>query len=815
MKKTLALFLALALCLSLCACGQAKTENAPGRSDGSGGVISKPGEAPAAEQPAGQTADGSGEAAPDRSKEPDAPAQTAEPSPDSGAIAVKDLCSVSGILSDDSGYSSAFSYTLPEVSGPDTAYLRALNEEMAGLYDSYVCDALEAMEEDLSLMCYCISYYYGCSGGVHSILVTCDSDWGMDEYRCFNFDDAGNEVNNASVLEAAGLTPERFVSLARAYLEHRTDLSEYGMEEEAWKELQDKTLAEDNCNAEMPMCILPGGGLCFIATVYTLAGAGQYDCALEIDADGEVSDADVGRIMLTQLQGTYLLAEEAPEGDDWHASTFYDLFMVGDTLTMEVTGFDPESSSVYYYYGADIFPEDPAALLRTDGAGVRVRVVQHCPDVFGGSYYGEAGIYTLYATQWGIAFTDFEGGTPLVGDGEDVCALTAYRGDLGLADPTEKYFGEYFDYDAVEASGLAGIWSGVYRDEDYNTHSVTLELTNWGRLRLRDCVGAEIPRVLDGEYYIAGADDQMAPEGAVVFALAARNGYKMPNIGYTWMELDYDDTLIVTEDTEGGAYPLLRTDPEYAAVLTRVPYVRYAGASEVIEMEDQGLVRVDLDADGTQEEIGVSYVSTEEDDDVIVAFVFTLDGEEIWLEDMYLTNVRSWLMVPALSGAAYLYIEGEGDNGYHNTTVIGFGADGLWYAGDYMGGFGEDPVSVEEFSVETSFALLGTALGAQTCRLGLNGLPEAVDPYYRITLGNDLTSRLDIDCWTVDAAGGTLESATLPAGTRVKLLRSDGATFTDLEAPDGTVYRVWVSGWPREINGVPVADCFDGVVFAA
>lgn len=818
MKKTLALLLALALCLSLCACGQAAEKDAPAKSDGAGGVISKPGETQAAEKPADAAKDGAAPAEGTKDAPPAAeatPEPTQEPAPEPAAIAVRDLCAVAGMLSSEYGYSSSFSYTLPEVTGPDTDYLRALNEDMRGLYDGFVTDSLEAIADEDDPPHYCISYYYGYSGGIHSILVTSDSDWGMDQYWCYNFDDDGGEVDNETVLEAVGLTPERFVELARAYLSDETDLSEYGMDAEFWKDLQEKTVSDENCNARMPMVILPDGTLCFIATIYTPAGAGQYDHALTLDADMDIYGAEVGRTVLSKLQGTYLVLQDGPvDAGSWDPGLFLDVFMLGDTLTMEVTGFERESGSVLYYYGVDIFPEDPDALLRADSAGVRVRVVQHCPDVFGGSYYGEPGIYTLWVVDGGIAFTDYAGGTPLTADGENLYALTAYRGDLGLVDPMEKIFGDKFDYDALEDSGLTGIWSGVYRDEYYDTHSVTLELTSWGQLRLRDCVGAQIPRVLEGEYYIAGPDDDMAPEGAVVYALVSRSGYKTPYIGYTWMEVDYDGDLIVTEDPDSYA-PLFDTDPDYAAVLRRVPPVRFAGTPEVIEMENGGSVLVDVDADGEMEEIGLSWFGMEDYEDIIGSFSFTLNGEEVWLDDMQFYGVRAWLMVPRLRGAVYLYIDGQSDNDYHCMTVIGFSADDVWYAGDFLGLFKPDPADAEAFTLETRFEMLGSLSGTRLYRLGLNGLPEALEPFYAVRSGLSLTSRQDLDCWTVDENGETAESATLPAGTELKLLRSDGVSFVDLKAADGTVYRVWVDReWPHYVGGVPAEDCFDDVVFA-
>ena len=271
MKKLLALLLALALCASLCACGEEKAAEPSGpRSDLSATPIPKP-------DAAGQ--------------KPDAPAATPAPTEAPAPavpIEVGNYCDIAGVHAMvDSGSNEYFSFVLPEVSGPDTDYIRALNEEVQGIYDEYVTPALDAMESDGYLSNYCTCYQYAVNGGIHSLLITCDTDWGEDYYWCYNFDDAGNKVENAEVLKAAGMTEAGFVSAARDFLTDWTDLSEY-FTDDSWKEYQEQTIADDNCNAAMPMVLQPDGSLCFISKIYSPAGAGVYDYALEFTDGGEI-----------------------------------------------------------------------------------------------------------------------------------------------------------------------------------------------------------------------------------------------------------------------------------------------------------------------------------------------------------------------------------------------------------------------------------------------------------------------------------------------------------------------------------------------
>ena len=807
MKKLLALVLALALCCALVACGQ-DSASAPDEKASAGATIPKPdAAASAAETPAPAAAD----------KQDAAPAQTEPPAAPAADIEVTDLCAIMGTHAQDAGYVEYYSFTLPRITGPDTPYIQALNADMQGVYDDYVCAALDALEEYDSLPHYCACYQYAVKDGIHSLLVSCDTDWGQDMYWCYNFDDAGNEVENAAVLKAAGLTEDAFVAAARDYFTEITDLSEYFEDgDESWKELQEQTVADDNCNAAMPMAILPGGKLCFIGTIYTLAGAGVYDRALELDSAREIRDSDIGLIFMNRLSGDHVVraAELGLEDDDF--SYLLSFFTVGDTLSVEVTAFSEDTGSVMYYYAADIFADDPAALLRGDVDSVRVRVLPYCPDVFGGSYYGEPGVYTLTATGDSVSFTDFGGGTPLLGDGEDFTATYTYGSDLGLDDVIPDTDYDLFDFDAVEEAGLAGVWSGYYHDEDYQTHTLTLEMTRWGGMTLRDCAEGAIPRVLDGSYYIA-AEDGEYPEGAVVFNLVARGGYKMPVFGFCDMFVDDDGDLLIDDALEGAYSHLTQCDEDYYCVLYRVPEDRRAAAPQVRKLEEDESVSIDFARDGEPEEFSFSLLRDKEAGDAITDIEITLDGAVSTLSNQWFYDMDVYLIEPGYGEAAFLYFDGLSDNDYHYLQVVGVKAGRVWYAGDFFGGFAETPSDIEAMRLDTTLQFLSTAGVERTYRLGAGGMPEAVEPFFRASGGITLTAKRDLDVWTVTPDTGILDDfTTLEAGTEVRMLRSDGGSFWDLQLGSGEVCRVWIDtdGWPQTVDGVDIEECFDGVRFA-
>ena len=96
-------------------------------------------------------------------------------------------------------------------------------------------------------------------------------------------------------------------------------------------------------------------------------------------------------------------------------------------------------------------------------------------------------------------------------------------------------------------------------------------------------------------------------------------------------------------------------------------------------------------------------------------------------------------------------------------------------------------------------------------------MPEAIEPLFYPAGGLTLTAKQYLDVWVADPDTGELiDTTTLPAKTKVSLLRTDGSSFWDLLLKNGDVRRVWIddSDWPQSIDGVDIEDCFDGIRFA-
>ncbi len=475
--------------------------------------------------------------------------------PASGSdIRVSDLCDLTGCIANSAGYVNYYSFRLPSISGADTDYIRSVNAAVQEIYEQRIQVSLSNLQEYGSLSCFCAAYKYAVVGGIHSLIITTDSDWGADYFWCFNFDDAGNEVSNADVLKAAGLTQERFLEIATVYLSAYTDLSGM-MDDSFWKPLQEQTLSEENLNAGIPMALLPDGSVCFIATVYTPAGAGVYDKALAYNTKTGISEYNqFGNIMIYRFSGCYLV-DNASAGLSDDMRYLLDFITIGGQPSVEVTAFDPETGSVYYYYASDLIPANADDLMRGDLDSIRIGALSYCPDVNGGSYYGEAGVYDVRFTGDTVVFSGFGGGTPLLGSDSGFTARRVYRDDIDMSDGVPEVDSERFNIDDVIDSGLTGVWSGGYTDLAGEAHELTLEISMWGTLRLRDTCEGDIPRLMEGSYYIAREGDD-APAGDVVFNLVSRAGYKMPYIGSCTMTPGGDGTLRITESLDLFASPL-------------------------------------------------------------------------------------------------------------------------------------------------------------------------------------------------------------------------------------------------------------------
>lgn len=781
MKKVISLFLVLVLLVSLCSCGNKEADETDMKSPDAPLVLEK---------------------------KPDSESSSV---PEKAEIKISDLCDLSGRCLDGYGWTGSYSYRLPEISGPDSAYLKGVRNEIDGIYTEYIASQIESMQDGTGFDYETCGYRYAENDGIHSLCICVTTDWAFEYYWCYNFDAEGNEVGNDRILKAAGLTEEKFVSALRDYLEVFLDCSDF-LEPDEWEEYQAtiiaSTLAEDNCNADIPMYLNEEGNLCCIERIFSIAGADSYLYELEFQKDGTIREYIKRGAFLNRLVCS---GYSFPAADDEYSEYYIRIFNIVDDLVLEGCYRDLESGDVYSYFAAEMIPDNRADLFRNDIDSMRFTFNSYSVSSFGGAYSGESSVYTLKLTDDGIMLTDYEGSVPLLGNGEDL------EGTYDWSDSDYAY--EYFDwasmdYDLMYRAGLSGNWSGYYYDENYITHSVTMQLTEFGSMLIRDISENSIPRILEGYYKVVGAEDGPFPEGSVSFTLTRTGDYKMPIFGCCGMMIDDEGTLLIynLEDNEDFDYLFLPYE-DGNAVFERVPSVSQVREKQVISLNEDP-VAVDIDLDGTKESISFSYEENEYE--IIENLIITLDDTDYYCE-CWIYGVKAYLMIPDLSGVCYVIVDGLTDNDYHYLTMFTIIPDNVIFSGEWDGGLHAMPETPDRFSIQKTMQLISTAGVTRTYSLGTSGLPEPIEPYFYVLGGPELKLKQDLEVWETDPESGELlDFYTLPEGTACKLFRTDGQSLYDIQTKDGRSFRLWVYyGYNgQEIDGYPIEDLFDGIIFA-
>ena len=172
-------------------------------------------------------------------------------------------------------------------------------------------------------------------------------------------------------------------------------------------------------------------------------------------------------------------------------------------------------------------------------------------------------------------------------------------------------------------------------------------------------------------------------------------------------------------------------------------------------------------------------------------------------------------------GDHLLYMDVSGPNQYHALTVSRL-ADmqllqrfwNLGFCEESAGGerIRELFVTPSRFTLQTNIELLGTMWGVCDYRVDpSSGLPVQTVPYFDILPYNTLTARVPVEALALPEQTETY----IPAGTELTPLRTDCLHYVDVSAGDGREWRVRVdiSRWPAAVNGMPVEECFDGLLY--
>jgi len=180
---------------------------------------------------------------------------------------------------------------------------------------------------------------------------------------------------------------------------------------------------------------------------------------------------------------------------------------------------------------------------------------------------------------------------------------------------------------------------------------------------------------------------------------------------------------------------------------------------------------------------------------------------------------RNYLFINAFNGTGYGYIsvyrlERSG------ASLVGMIYDTSLQAAGFTAECPGIPLLTqpENMLLGSKIELLGTLTGVRNYSIGSTGMPESADEYYRVYANTTLTAKTAFATAAIDPATGRglNTAARVEPGTRMYYLRSDGRSFVDMMSEHGVCCRMYVSGRgdAQTVNGMPVADCFDGVIYS-
>jgi hypothetical protein len=116
--------------------------------------------------------------------------------------------------------------------------------------------------------------------------------------------------------------------------------------------------------------------------------------------------------------------------------------------------------------------------------------------------------------------------------------------------------------------------------------------------------------------------------------------------------------------------------------------------------------------------------------------------------------------------------------------------------------------------------LLSTYHAFKDYHFTADGKFESDDKYFMAKAYNPLTTIADTPGTLVDEEGNELEPATIPAGSKCVIYRTDGDKLVDFRLDDGRLIRITVEpspdGYISEpyIQGQPATDFFEMLYFA-
>lgn len=284
----------------------------------------------------------------------------------------------------------------------------------------------------------------------------------------------------------------------------------------------------------------------------------------------------------------------------------------------------------------------------------------------------------------------------------------------------------------------------------------------------------------------------------------------------TWT-VDYQGVTFYFSDYELGAYAdgtqeVTITYKKYPELLNEM-YFADVEETYVMDLpEHWASSDLDLNEDGVTESVSVTDGTYNPGWGGYESFDVTVNGNTFTMEDYY---YNLWVDFVKANGKNYLYVRRSKDNDYQTVSVFEITENSVEYIDDFQNSVSNFTNS-GDFKVLQRIDLLSTYHGEADCFVGEDGMPVEKNGRYTISGEITLTSTMPITAELVDEAGGFLGSEyEFPAGTRFRLMTTDGSSYVDAEADDGQRCRFYTtSEWPPVVNGMDAESAFEMLYYA-
>lgn len=168
-------------------------------------------------------------------------------------------------------------------------------------------------------------------------------------------------------------------------------------------------------------------------------------------------------------------------------------------------------------------------------------------------------------------------------------------------------------------------------------------------------------------------------------------------------------------------------------------------------------------------------------------------------------------------GKPYLYVELKRENDYCLLEVFDMG-DNFCHVGTCEAAFYDNPMTnTENFALYSRVYVLGTYMAYKEYRVGEDGMPVTEDEVFNVVNWEDDTwSALKTTRELTASIQGVKE--VLPAGTGMRMKRTDGETFAEMELSDGRICDISLERDKERygflIDGVNEFECFEMLPYA-